>query len=267
MRGMFDAYLEEKHLAGNTKIAYLTAVRQFEKKFGSFSKENLENYRNWMKETYSPRTVNLRVCGMNCYLEWLRKPQWKLKAVRVQQNAFLENVISDKDYRFIRNRLKQDGKMMWYFIVRYMAATGMRVSELLQMKAEDVKAGHVDLYAKGGKMRRIYIPNELQKETLSWTRSLSRESGFLFISKKGTRMTPGGLYCQLKKLGKRYGISPLVMHPHSFRHRFAKNFLERCNDLSFLADLMGHENTETTRIYLRKTSNEQADLVSRVVDW
>lgn len=49
---------------------------------------------------------------------------------------------------------------------------------------------------------------------------------------------------QLKKLAVRYGINPVVVYPHSFRHRFAKSFLERCNDIAFLADLMGHESIE-----------------------
>ena len=53
----------------------------------------------------------------------------------------------------------------------------------------------------------------------------------------------------------------------NFRHRFAKSFLERCNDIAMLADLMGHESIETTRIYLRKTSTEQQSIVDQVVDW
>ena len=59
----------------------------------------------------------------------------------------------------------------------------------------------------------------------------------------------------------------VVIYPHSFRHRFAKSFLERCNDIAFLADLMGHESIETTRIYLRKTSTEQQAIVDEVIDW
>ena len=42
---------------------------------------------------------------------------------------------------------------------------------------------------------------------------------------------------------------------------------ERCNDIAFLADLMGHESIETTRIYLRKTATEQREIVDRIVNW
>ena len=60
---------------------------------------------------------------------------------------------------------------------------------------------------------------------------------------------------------------PKVVYPHSFRHRFAKNFLDKYNDIAFLADLMGHESIETTRIYLRKTATEQQQIVDRIVTW
>ena len=58
-----------------------------------------------------------------------------------------------------------------------------------------------------------------------------------------------------------------VLYPHSFRHRFAKNFLEKNKDIALLADLMGHESIETTRIYLRKTSKEQKEVVDKIVTW
>jgi len=63
------------------------------------------------------------------------------------------------------------------------------------------------------------------------------------------------------------GINEKVVYPHSFRHRYAKNFLEKFNDISLLADLMGHESIETTRIYLRRTASEQRELVDSIVTW
>lgn len=77
--------------------------------------------------------------------------------VKVQQRNHLENVISDADYLFLKNQLKKDGRMTWYFIVWYLAATGARVSELVQIKVEHVYQGYVDIYSKGGKIRRLYI--------------------------------------------------------------------------------------------------------------
>ena len=64
-----------------------------------------------------------------------------------------------------------------------------------------------------------------------------------------------------------YGLKREVVYPHSFRHRFAKNFLEKFNDISLLADLMGHESIETTRIYLRRTASEQQEIVDKIITW
>ena len=58
-----------------------------------------------------------------------------------------------------------------------------------------------------------------------------------------------------------------VVYPHSFRHRFAKNFLEKYNDIALHSDLMGHESIETTRIYLRMTAGEQSKIINDVVTW
>ena len=263
----FERHLRETNLSENTISSYLFAVRQFTDQNEGVTQKNLRAYKVWLIESYKPKTVNLRLRAINCYLESIGKEKWKLPFVRVQQKAFLENVISEADYEYFKNCLKRDNEMFWYFVIRFLAATGARVSELIQIKVEHIKLGHLDLYSKGGKLRRIYIPKALQDEALSWLSGKQQESGFIFLNKYGDRITTRGISGQLKKLAARYDINPAVVYPHSFRHRFAKSFLERCNDIAFLADLMGHESIETTRIYLRKTSTEQRAIVDDVVDW
>ena len=76
-----------------------------------------------------------------------------------------------------------------------------------------------------------------------------------------------GISQQFKKYAHKYGLNSKDVYPHSFSHRFAKNFLEKYNDISLLADLMGHESIETTRIYLRKTASEQQEIVDKIVTW
>ncbi len=57
------------------------------------------------------------------------------------------------------------------------------------------------------------------------------------------------------------------MHAHSFRHLFAKNFLEKYDDLALLSDLLGHESIDTTRVYLRRSSTEQRKIIEKIVTW
>ena len=231
------------------------------------NKDNVLSFKGFLLEHFKVKTVNLRIQAINKYLEYLNKKELQLTAVKIQQKPFLENVISDADYEFLKKSLKKDKNYEWYFVVRFLAATGARVSELVQIKVEHILLGHLDLYSKGGKTRRIYIPNTLQEEAMSWLQSIKRESGYIFLNNKGNIITTRGISIQLKKMAIKYGINPDVVYPHSFRHRFAKNFIEKYNDISLLADLMGHDSIETTRIYLRRTSTEQREIVDKIITW
>ena len=263
----YEKHLKKENLSQNTIDSYLWTADYYLNHYDSISKDNLLAYKGYLMEFFKPKTVNLRIQAINKYLEFLGQDNLKLKAVKVQQKNFLENVISNADYQFLKRNLKADGNMEWYFVVWYLAATGARVSELIQIKIEHINLGYFDLYTKGGKLRRLYIPKKLKNETIEWLDSTDRNSGYLFLNRYGERISTRGISQQLKNFAEKYGIDPKVVYPHSFRHRYAKNFLEKYNDIALLADLMGHESIETTRIYLRRTASEQQAIVDKIVTW
>lgn len=263
----FEQFLSRENMSQNTVSAYCFAVRDFNERYKEVTKKNLLLYKNYLLEHFKPKTVNLRLQALNKYLQYLNKPRLRLKSVKIQQKSYLENVISNADYTFLKNKLKKEENLEWYFVVRFLAATGARVSELVQIKIEHVNAGYFDIYSKGGKYRRLFFPKTLRSEADEWIRKTGRESGYLFLNRFGERITTRGIAQQLKNYAEKYGLNAKVVYPHSFRHRFAKNFLEKFNDISLLADLMGHESIETTRIYLRRTSIEQQTIVDKVVTW
>lgn len=263
----FKAYLAKTNLAENTITSYVWTVTYYLEHYKEVNKKNLLAYKGYLVENFKPQTVNLRLQAVNKFLEFSKQEKLKMKFVKAQQKNFLENVISDADYKFLKTKLKADGYDQWYFIVWFMAATGARVSELLQIKAEHVSVGYLDLYSKGGKMRRIYIPKKLCTEATKWLKEHGLTTGYLFTNRTGNRLSTRGIAIQLKHFAENYGINREVVYPHSFRHRFAKNFLEKFNDIALLADLMGHESIETTRIYLRRTASEQQKIVDKVVTW
>lgn len=263
----FKEFLVQSNMAKNTVSAYVYAVNDFNSRHSQLTKKELLLYKAYLIETFKPKTVNLRIQALNKFLEFARKPKLRLKSVKVQQRTYLENVISNADYTFLKNKLKKENNMEWYFVVRFLAATGARVSELVQLKVEHVNVGYYDIYTKGGKIRRLFIPKKLREETLVWLSKKDRDSGYLFLNRFGERITTRGIAQQLKNIAVRYGLNQKVVYPHSFRHRYAKNFLERFNDISLLADLMGHESIETTRIYLRRTASEQQDIVDKIITW
>lgn len=265
----FKKYLEEKDFTKNTISNYLFTLKQYKKLFGlkKITKKNLQDYKIWLIENFKPKTVNLRICGINSYLEFIKQDKLKLSSVKVQQKSFLENVISEADYEYFKNSLFNDNNKFWYFVVRFLCATGARISEFVQIKVEHIKKGYFDIYSKGGKIRRIFIPQKLQEEILLWFEENNIETGFVFTDKYNNKLTPRSINYKLKVLAQKYGLNTNVVYPHSFRHRFAKSFLDRYNDIALLADLMGHESLETTRVYLRRTSSEQQFIVNKYIDW
>lgn len=263
----FISFLQHQNLAKNTIDAYVIAVKQFHEEFSEMSKQNLLAFKATLVDRYKGKTVNLRIQGINKYLEFIKKDKLKLKYIKVQQKSYLENVISDADYEFLKNKLLKDKNYEWYFIVRFLGATGARVSELIQFKYEHLIRGYIDLYTKSGKIRRIFIPVKLRSKAVKYYDSINRTQGYLFLNKAGKQISTRGIAHQLKSLAKKYKMNLKVIYPHSFRHRFAKNFLEKCKDIALLADLMGHESIETTRIYLRKTSEEQQEIVDQIISW
>ena len=265
---LFESAMRDAKMSKNAIASYLFSARTFASKFCEVTRQNLDSYKTWLIENFAVKTVNIRILGLNWYAKHvMKRPKLWTPLVKEQQKPFLEDVISEADYEYLKKRLENEKDRKWYFIVRFLGATGARISEFLQFKVEHVRAGKVDIYGKGGKLRRVYIPAALRDMALAWLSEIGRDSGFLWINRNGQRMTARGIAAGLKDRAKRYKINTDVVYPHSFRHRFAKSFLERYSDIAFLADLMGHASIETTRIYLRKTATEQREIVDRVITW
>lgn len=263
----FRDYLIGKNMSTNTICVYCYAVRQFFEIHKELTIATLQLYKVFLLEHYKPQTVNLRIRALNCYMEYLNHKDSKMTMIKIQQKMYLDRIISQADYEYLKRRLWEDGEFSYYFVIRYMAATGVRISELVKFEVADVKSGFKDLYSKGNKMRRIYIPTVLKQKTEVWLENNGRIKGALFLNRFGNPITASGIRGQLKTFALRYNLDPEVVYPHSFRHRFAKNFIENSGDIALLSDLLGHESIETTRIYLRRSSSEQYRIVNKIVDW
>lgn len=264
----YEKYMIKLEMSENTIKVYLWTASFFLDTYGSINKSNLLKYKEYLKSTYKPRTVNARIYAINNFLIYQNRRSLLLRTVKIQQRTFLDNVIGNAEYKRLLNGLKKDGRIKYYMIVRTLCCTGARVSELVRFQIEDVYEGYVDIYAKGGKLRRIYFPRTLRSELIEWIESEGRNTGALFLNKNGVTISIRGIEHMLKKYACEYHINPAVVHPHAFRHRFALNFLHnKPKELIALADILGHTCLDTTRIYLRRTAQEQYALVNSTVNW
>lgn len=148
----FQAYLAKRNLSGSTIVSYLFGVRSFFRHYPELTPDNLQLYKAWLLENYQPQTVISRIRSLNAFLRFCQKDrEFRLKSLRLQQKTYLDHVISQGDYEYMIRRLKEDGELTFYFIVRFLAATGVRVSELVSLQAEDAAQGFRDIYSKAAK--------------------------------------------------------------------------------------------------------------------
>ena len=158
------------------------------------------------------------------------------------------------DYLSVRNRLM----LMMLF------DTGLRISELIDMKPSQIRQGYFTIYGKGRKERVVPQDAIVSKWLMKYDRV--RESYFefkfaedyYFLSKNGKRLTPEAVNKMMKKAGKAVGVNPLVrISPHTARHSFAHQELKNGLDLYSLSRLLGHESVSITQRYLEAVRDEQ----------
>ena len=193
----FGEFLKGHNLSDNTVYNYSCTVSCYFKNYASINERNLGKYKLELLENYKPKSINLKLQAIKKFAEF-KNLNVNVKFIKIQQKYFLENVISNADYMFLKNKLKKDGVSLWYFIVRFLAATGARISELLKIKAEHIFLGYLDLYGKGGKVRRIYIPKKLQTEAIAWLNENNVKIGYVFLNAQGQVLTSRGVAGRLK---------------------------------------------------------------------
>lgn len=138
-------------------------------------------------------------------------------------------------------------------IVLFLFSSGCRRSEVIQLNIQDVDLERrtVGVTGKGKKIRHIHFSEEcalVLKEYLQ-TRS-GNSSEPLFLNKFGNRLKKTGIYKITTKLGRLAGLKQ-PLHQHCCRHTFATTMLAKGVDLEFIAEEMGHNNLNTTRVYAR----------------
>jgi integrase/recombinase XerD len=135
-------------------------------------------------------------------------------------------------------------------------ATGIRVTELvsLQLNSVNFELGYLMVYGKGGKERIVPVGDKAianLKEYMNTSRpSLlkSRKSVYLFVTRRGGKMTRQGFWKLIKGYASRTGIGKKIS-PHTLRHSFATHLLERGADLRTIQIMLGHSDISTTQIY------------------
>lgn len=250
--------LINQELQPNTIKKYINDIKAFESFRGNkdYSKDLIINYKDELLEKYKTSTVNNKIVILNKYLKFIDKDNLTVKVVKVQRGNELENVLTQKDFERIYRQAEQKGTQRDITTLDILYSMGVRVSEVEFVTVEAVKKGYSTIDNKG-KIRRVPITKALQKKLKKYCKDNNIETGSIILNRNGKPLSRYYIYKRLKYLGGQARVKKSKVYPHSIRHLFAKNWLAKNkNNVLQLADILGHESLDTTRIYTRLNISE-----------
>ena len=149
-----------------------------------------------------------------------------------------------------------------------MYACGLRVSELVNLKWQDVDLNQrcVRILGKGNKERIVPFfkgfEKELKKYRLVYYEKYEKGDNHVFISQKGKGLTSRGVQFLMKKHAVNIGMD-IDVHPHMFRHSFATHLLDNGADIRVVQELLGHASLSTTQIYTHVSTKQLKDVYQK----
>ena len=254
----YEHFLEETGLSRNTVLLYTARAKDFLCSCGGqmFGRKTVDHYVERMRAVYRPRTINIYIVSLNRYLRWAGCQEYMVRTERIQPRRSLNNILSMQEYHKMLDYAWKTGRKKYYMLMRVLAGTGIRVGELQYITVEAIKEGSTDVYNKG-KVREIIISNELSDMLLEYCREENIDTGVLFEGNKGKAISRNAVWQMLTRLAGGVGVNKKKACPHSFRHLFAKTYMEKYGNLAELGDILGHSSLETTRIYTLFTVEEK----------
>lgn len=281
---LFGEYLLASDFVKNTRRAVVNDVRKFAKWFADANQEPLTlnrvttrdigDFRDSLRRQnlQAVSTVNRALVSVRQFLKWLHENGYSLsnpgkgvKELRKQELA-PAGLERSQVRRLLREvELRQDIRSNAIF--HFCLYTGCRVSEVVSLSNADLMISErsgsaIFRNAKGNKQRSVPVPVPARKAISEYcaVRPPSNQD-FVFIGERGP-LTEKGIRASCEKYG---AICGFHLHPHLLRHTFAHRFLKNNpGDLVALAQILGHENLNTTRRYVAKTQQQLAEASDRI---
>ena len=229
------------------------------------TKETVIHYKQYLKERYKPASVNSMLAAVNRFFKEFGWFDCVVKALKVQRQSFRseERELTKEEYYRLLKAAKARQDIRLYLLMQTICATGIRVSELAFITVEAVQSGCASVSLKG-KNRVVLIPKALRRELKNYIKNQDIRQGSIFITKSGKPLDRSNILHKMKALCEEAGVDRRKVFPHNLRHLFACLFYKAEKDLSRLADILGHSNVNTTRIYTSVSGEEQIRQMERL---
>lgn len=229
------------------------------------SKEMVLEYKRKLAAQYKSTSANSMLVALNRFFGFCGRRDLQVRLLKVQRVSFRERSreMSVEEYkRLVRAaREKKDERLS--LLIQTLCSTGIRVSEHRCITVEALRSGSICIDGKG-KERAVFLPKKLQKQLKYYCKEKKITTGPVFITKSGKPLNRCNIWAEMKALCKNAGIEPQKVFPHNLRHLFALTYYRLEKDIVRLADILGHANIETTRIYTSTTEEECLRSLSRM---
>ena len=210
-------------------------------------------------------SINTWIIELNKFLKWLELNDLTIKKIKQQTKTSTEEVLSVSDYKRLLRFSKRMGLFKLHCIMKVLAMTGIRISELKYFTVENLKSNYIVAFNKG-KERNIIVRQDLARELRKYCRENKIKEGYIFTGeKKGKMPHASTIWRQMKKVSGAARVNKKKVHAHSFRHLFAQVFLDEYNNnITELADILGHNSLETTRLYTRSSNSQKKSKLEKL---
>ena len=250
---------EEKSKA--TMEKYCHDVRAFLHYIGEekvLSKELVITYKNYLGERYEVSSAKSMLAALNYFLRFIGREDCIVKSFRIQKEAFRsrEQELTREEYLKLLEEARKRGDERLYMIMQTICATGIRISELPFITIASLQSRRARVLLKG-KTRTVLLPLELCNKLKNYAAKQGIEAGSVFVTRSGRPVDRSNIFHAMKKLCQNAEVAETKVYPHNLRHLFAVTFYKEERDICHLADLLGHSNINTTRIYTLISCEEQ----------
>ena len=265
---LFTEKLAELERSSLTVEKYARDVMTFRRWVGSdghFDKSNVIRFKQVIREKYRLSSANSMLSALNKFFQLMGWEDCRIRTFKTQRASFRneEKELSVEEYQRLLKAAKEKGDLQILSIMETIASTGIRISELPFITVASVSTRRA-LVSLKGKSRQVLIPAELSKKLRLYCRERKITSGSIFVTRTGRPIDRSNILHRMKALSTAAKVNREKIFPHNLRHFFAVNYYKAEKDIVRLADLLGHANINTTRIYTLISSESQLDILDKV---
>ncbi len=214
-------------------------------------------YKAELGRSYALTSANSMLAALNAFLRFAGWLDCCVRQFKIQKKAFCseEKELNRGEYMALVRAAERNKNDRLSLLLQTICGTGIRVSEVAYITVEAVQKGEAVVCCKG-KTRRVFIVSALRRKLLQYVKAQDIKGGMIFVTKSGKAMNRSNIWAEMKRLCKEACVSPNKVFPHNLRHLFARTFYGIEKDIARLADILGHSNINTTRIYIISTGAE-----------